>query len=111
MVVALAVAAEADPAVREVTDDHAGDPGDGDGDEWRGQAAVSEAEVDRLTAERDQRANDSVADQLGEGFARLGVGEDALDMAFHLRSRASTDALAMAIGLTSRVGIKRTAAR
>src|SRR5690349_3557804 len=111
MVVALAVASEADPAMREITDDHAGDPGNGDGDQRRCQPALGEPEVNRLPADRDQRADDPVADQLGEGFARLRVVEDALDMASHLRSRASTDALAMAIGLTRAVGISRTAAR
>src|SRR5690349_20468777 len=73
--------------------------------------AVSEAEINRLPANGDQSADDPVSDQLGKGFARYGVAEHAFHMTFHLRSRASTDALAMAIGLTRAVGIRRTAAR
>jgi len=71
VVVALAVAAEADPAVREIPYDHAGDPRDCDRDQRRRQAALGKAVIDRLAADGDQRADDSIADQLAEGFARL----------------------------------------
>jgi len=89
----------------------AGDPGNGDRDQRRGQVTVGEAEINRLPTDGDQRADNPVADQLGEGLASFRVGEHALDMASHLRSRASTDALAMAIGFTRAFGMRRTAAR
>jgi len=71
VVVALAVAAEADPAVREIADDHADDPGDRNRDQGRRQAALGKAVIDRLAADGDQRADDPIANQLAEGFARL----------------------------------------
>ena len=111
MVVPIAMAREADPAVREIADDDADHPGDGDGDQRRGRPGFGEHVIDCLAADRDQRPDDRIADKLGEGGAGLRVGQRPVEMSLHLFSRASTEAFAIAIGFTRAGGISRTAAR
>src|SRR5688500_18334583 len=111
MIVARAVAGETDPAMGEIADYDPGDPGDGDGSQRRGRACFRQHVIDRLAADGDQQADHGVADELLKSGAGLGVRGNAVEMLLHRFSRASIDALAMAIGLTSAGGISRTAAR